>query len=60
MDKFVADLLRIVVDRWKSDVTFVVEPNVERVKICNQYPLPDVELSFENNQRILYVFLSDP
>ena len=46
----------IVVHTCHSNVALFIDPNGQRVPVCDQYPLPYIELLILNDQWILNVF----
>ena len=53
----VFEIVQLEVLGGKSDVAFVEEPDLERVQILDEDPLPDIELPVFDNQRVLDVLL---
>ena len=53
-------ILWVVVHHGKSDVALCVDPHCKRVPVSYEDPLPNVEFSFVNDQRVFDVLLDDP
>ena len=59
MDVSVAQLFWVIGFQTESDVEFEVEPDLWRIVIFNDHPLPDVEFPTFYQERVLYVLLND-
>lgn len=44
----------------ETNVSFLIEPNSQRLEVSLKHPLPDIELFFTNNQWPLDVLLNHP
>ena len=60
MAEQIIQLAWIVVHGWESNVTFFKIVNLEGIPGANENPDTDIKFSFQNKQRIFYVFLSNP
>ena len=47
----------VVIQKSKPDVALVIYPHSQRIPICDEHPLSDVEFLTRNYERILYIFL---
>jgi len=56
---FVVELVEVEVGGGESDVGLGVHPDSERIPICDQDPLPDVELARLHYHRVLDVLLTN-
>jgi hypothetical protein len=59
MRKF-ARVICIIIFKSKSNVAFIINPNSKRIPVFNENPLPYIELSGLDDQRILDVLLYHP
>jgi hypothetical protein len=57
--KLVPQLIQVVILTTDPDVRLIVKPNFKRFYTSDEYPLPDIKLLFENDQRPLNVLLCD-
>ena len=57
MNKTICDVIRVVVTGRETEIGFLVEPDSERVPVCHENPLSDIEFTLLHYQRVLDVFL---